>query len=283
MLVIFEIRRELRIYQVNHYLAAFHKLDAMKTPKKLLFLSDLHNQVYGSNNDGLLENIRQEQPDIILIGGDMLVGKKGYAFDTALSFVRRLPAIAPTYYANGNHEQRIKENPEKYQIDYETYKMALIKSGVHFLENETTTFLWDSIPVSITGIELPLKKYKHFSSPRLSYQEVSTRIGVDAGEGFNILLAHNPAYMEEYKRWGADLVLSGHFHGGLIRIPGIRGIIIPGIGKYKKYSGGIYLEDEKRIVVSKGLGNHTVRLRLFNKAEVICLHVQGKNQPAKKK
>ncbi|MFV0362223.1 MAG: metallophosphoesterase [Suipraeoptans sp.] len=276
LLMIFEIRRELCIFQVNHYIAAYSKLDTLKEEKKILFLSDLHNQVYGENNDSLLEKIRAEKPALILIGGDMLIGKKGYTYDTALDFVRELPPIAPVYYANGNHEQRMKERPDNYGFGYIKYKKELINAGVNFLENESATIYFDDIPIHITGIEIPLKNYKHFTTPKLIQKEISKRIGERAKVGFNILLAHNPSYMDSYKKWGADLILSGHFHGGIIRIPGVRGLVIPGFGSHKKYSGGIFLEGDQRIIVSKGLGNHTIRIRLFNKAEVVALHLRRK-------
>lgn len=275
VLLLFEVKRELMTFQVNHYITAYAKLNAMKEEKKVIFISDLHNQVYGKDNKELLEKIKNENPQMILVGGDMLIGTKDTPFDTALDFVKHLPEIAPTYYANGNHEQRIKERPGKYGLDYQKYKRELVAVGVCFLENSTARVIWEDLPVYITGLEIPLENYKHFEAPSLDYNEITKRIGECAPEGFNILLAHNPSYMDLYKKWGADLVLSGHYHGGLIRIPGSRGLIIPGLFKNWKYSGGIYKEGKVRLVVSKGIGNHTVKLRLFNRAEVICLHIQG--------
>ena len=275
MLLIFEIKRELMTFQVNHYITAYKKLNSLPEEKKVIFISDLHNQVYGKDNEDLLAHINKEKPEMILVGGDMLIGTKDVPFDAALNFVKHLPEIAPTYYANGNHEQRIKEKPQKYGLDFQKYKKELLQYGVHFLENTTEKVMWDEIPVYITGLEIPLENYKHFEVPKLEYKEIEKRIGRKALEGFNILLAHSPSYMNLYKEWGADLVLSGHYHGGLVRIPGSIGLIIPGFLKNWKYSGGIYKEGDVRLIVSKGIGNHTIKLRLFNKAEVICLHIKG--------
>ena len=99
------------------------------------------------------------------------------------------------------------------------------------------------------------------------------RIGEPAG-GYQILLAHNPAYVPVYKEWGADLILSGHLHGGVMRIPGIGGVIGPDFTIFPKYSGDIYREGDATIVVSKGLGVHSIPVRLFNPAELIVLEME---------
>lgn len=275
LMAILEIRRELRIFQVTHYLIASPKLNTFSGEHKIIFLSDLHDQQYGTNNEELLDAIKKEEPWLILIGGDMMISKEGKNFELAREFVAQLPAIAPVYYANGNHEQRVKEFPKRYQMDFSLYRQELEALGVIFLENETVTLVKDQVRIHLTGLEIPVENYQHLRMPPLALSEIEERIG-QAKDGYNILLAHNPAYVEVYKDWGADLILSGHFHGGIIRIPGMRGLIIPGFGKYKRYSGSVYLDGDKRIVVSRGLGNHTVKLRLFNKAEVITLHLQGK-------
>ena len=97
-----------------------------------MFLSDLHNKEYGAGNERLLDAICKARPDLILIGGDMLVGKKGCSFAPALEFVSKLPAIAPVYYACGNHEQRMKRKPEVYGEVYQEYQKQLEECGVHF-------------------------------------------------------------------------------------------------------------------------------------------------------
>lgn len=272
----FEMRHELRTFQTTNYRIYSQKLKGLNKNKKIIFLSDLHNQEYDRDNQTLLKKIRDEKPDLILVGGDMLVGQVGYSVEPAFSFVSQLPDIAPTYHGYGNHEQRLKEKPKVFKIDYEGYQKGLEQCGVVFLNNETVDIMLGDTPVYITGLTIPLENYQHFKTPKLSSQEIRKRIGKKE-DGYHILLAHNPAYMKEYLNWGADLILSGHFHGGLIRIPGFRGLIIPGIGSYKKYSGGIYKEKDKRIIVSKGLGNHTFKIRLFNKAEIISISLLHKN------
>ena len=110
-----EIYRELHHFRVTHYTIESQKFKGFSRDLNLIFLSDLHNRVYGEKNEPLLQAIRNEKPDLILIGGDMLVGKEDASYDIALDFTSQLPQIAPVLYATGNHEQRMRENPEIYQ------------------------------------------------------------------------------------------------------------------------------------------------------------------------
>lgn len=272
ILVFLEVIRELHCFQVTEYVVESDKLTQVGRELCVLFLSDLHNHVYGKENEKLRKAIVEAHPDLILIGGDMLVGKNGKTWTPALEFAKSLPKICPVYYANGNHEQRMKEKPENYDASYEEYKKQLQLAGVHFLENETVHL--DKL--NLTGLEIPLTGYRRMKKGNVQFQEIIQRIGEKEGEEFQILLAHNPCYMDLYKAWGADLILSGHLHGGVARIPGVLGVITPGFQLFPKYSGDIYREGEQTIVVSKGLGTHTVNIRFLNPAELVVLHLQGK-------
>ena len=106
----------------------------------MVFLSDLHGKEYGRENRRLLEQVEREEPDCILVGGDMLTRTQPETDRTAAALMRRLAAVAPVYAANGNHEQKMKENRRQYQDRYERYRDALMGAGVHLLENETCLF-----------------------------------------------------------------------------------------------------------------------------------------------
>lgn len=268
-----EIWRELHSFRVVTYKITSKKLKGIKEARKIIFLSDLHNHVYGDKNRKLIQKIDEIDPDLILIGGDMLVGKKNSYYGPALEFVKAIAEKFPVYYASGNHEQRMREIPENYCYSYPEYKKELAACGVCFLENASMEFLFDECPVNITGLEIPVKCYRHFYKEELSDQEITERIGIPRKDAYQILLAHNPGYMKEYLRWGADLVLSGHLHGGIVRIPGIAGVISPAFDIFPKYSGDHYKEGDTDIVVSKGLGVHTICVRLFNPAEVVVLRL----------
>ncbi|MGF0033767.1 metallophosphoesterase [Bariatricus sp. SGI.154] len=270
VLMIGENLRELHYFQVTTYQIKSGKLKELKKTRKIVFLSDLHNCSYGKDNEELLAAIMREHPNMILIGGDMLVRADGCSYEQTLKFLSKLPEICEVYCANGNHEQKLKEYPEEYEQSYEDYKRRLVAAGIHLLENESAEVCWDDIRIKITGLEIPLSGYERFRARRVEQEEVEERIGL-SDSAYQILLAHHPAYMEAYKAWGADLILSGHYHGGVAQIPGIGGVIAPDFRLFPRYSGGLYEENDAAIVVSKGLGTHSVPVRLFNPAELIVL------------
>ena len=269
-----EMIRELRDFRVTKYRICSQKLNGIKREKKIIFLSDLHNRMYGEENERLLESIRNQHPDLILIGGEMLVRKDGNSYDKTVHFLAKLPGICPVYCANGNHEQKLKELPDKYEQSYEEYKKALTASGIHMLENASETVKLDEVPVKLSGLEIPLGAYARFGKKELSLKEITDRIG-EHGDDYQILLAHHPGYMKEYLAYGADLILGGHYHGCVVQLPGIGGVISTNFTLFPKYSGGIYQEGEQTAVVSRGLGTHSVPLRLWNWPELIVLELSG--------
>ena len=269
-----EMIRELRDFRVTKYRICSQKLNGIKREKKIIFLSDLHNRMYGEENERLLKSIRNQHPDLILIGGDMLVRKDGNSYDKTVHFLAKLPGICPVYCANGNHEQKLKELPDKYEQSYEEYKKALTASGIHMLENASETVKLEEVPVKLSGLEIPLGAYARFGKKELSLKEITDRIG-EHGDDYQILLAHHPGYMKEYLAYGADLILGGHYHGCVVQLPGIGGVISTNFTLFPKYSGGIYPEGEQTAVVSRGLGTHSVPLRLWNWPELIVLELSG--------
>ena len=273
--IVIEIYRETHSFVVTHYQIESEKLSKDMDEIKIAFLSDFHNQEYGSASCELVNAIALEQPDVILIGGDMLVGKKGHSYANAVNLVEQLPKIAPVYYANGNHEQRMHENTEKYGETYNEYKAILEKAGVHFLVNKKNVVEKNGQKLEIAGIELPKGVYVKGSHYKLKEEEIKNRIG-KVGENYTILLAHHPRYAKEYWNWGADLALSGHLHGGVVRLPFVGGVISPQIHLFPYYSGDCYQSNGKTMVVSKGLGTHTLNIRLWNRAELVVLTLNGK-------
>lgn len=268
-----ESARELRSFVVTEYKIRSEKLKGLKRELRVVFLSDLHNKIYGNHNDILLEKIREQKPDLILITGDMLIGKEGVPYRPALDFVKKLPEIADVYYANGNHEQRMKERPEIYGDAYECYKKELVRHHVHFLENESQELIFDGCRMKLNGLEVPAENYEKFARASDITEDIVRLIGKADGSVYEILLAHNPALAESYRKWGADLTLSGHLHGGIIRLPYIGGLITPQACIFPKHSGEMTETDGSVHVVSKGLGTHTVNVRFCNPAEVVVLHL----------
>ena len=276
VLCIAEWMREIFTFKITHYDIVSEKLNKLTKEKKIVFLTDLHNNSYGKNNKKLFGTVKCQNPDLILIGGDMMVGKPDASTKVAEDFVKKLTEICPVYYANGNHEQRMKIYPEKFGTKYQEYKTSVEQSGVQFLENEHVELLFDECPVQIHGLEIPREGYKKFRKTNVSLEQIEERIGKADSSKYQILLAHNPIYADTYLEWGTDLVLSGHLHGGIVRLPGLGGLITPQFRLLPKYSGELSVKNGKNVVVSKGLGTHTIKIRFLNPAELIVLHLQGK-------
>lgn len=275
VLGIVEWIREIHSFKMTHYHISSKKLNGLKKERKVVLLSDLHNYCYGNNNDKLLDAIEKEQPDYILVAGDMIVSRIDESTKVAEDFMIQLPKICDTYYANGNHEQRMKEQEDRYGDSFKHYQSILEKAGVHWLSNEKVSVKWDECMVNILGLELPQQKYKKFQKQSLDVGEVRQFLGDKDPTGYNLMIAHNPTFMDTYLKWGADLVVSGHLHGGVVRLPFVGGVISPQFDLFPKYSGEMKKVGEAVAVVSKGIGIHTIKVRLFNPAEVVVMHING--------
>lgn len=274
VLIVIEWIREIHTFRITHYEIHSPKLQDIEK-RTVILLSDLHNCSYGKKNEKLLKAIQMEQPDMILVAGDMLVGKEGASLDIAKEFVEKLPTICETYYANGNHEQRMKSYSEICQRDFEAYQVSLKKAGVHYLENQKDESVWGACDVEIHGLEIPDSAYKKFQKVSLPENYMETCLGKADPSKYQILIAHNPIFMLDYLEWGADLIVSGHLHGGVARVPFWRGVITPQGGLFPKYSGELTKEGDASVVVSKGIGIHTIKVRFLNPAEIVVLHVGG--------
>lgn len=277
LLCVAEWIREIVTFRVTHYHISNRKLEGLKSEKKIVFLSDLHNYTYGRENQKLLAAVRRENPDLVLVGGDMLIGAKRVWMEHAITFMQAIAKEYPVYCANGNHEQRMKLYPETFGATYQQYKEAICRAGVILLENETAMVTLDNMKVAICGLEIPPMAYAKFQKTSLTLEEVVQEVGCVPTDAYSILLAHNPKYMQVYAGWGADMVLSGHYHGGVVRVPGLGGLITPQGCLFPKHSG-----EHKKIgtcdaIVSKGLGVHTMRIRFLNPAEMLVLHLSSQN------
>jgi len=263
-------------FVITHYEIISEKLNGLENEKKILFLSDLHNNCYGQKNEKLIQAVYDMKPEYILIGGDMLVGKADVSTEVAEEFVKAIAPVCPIYYANGNHEARMKAYPQVYGTHIHKYIDTLKEYGVQFLENSHVDLMWEEQRIQIHGLEIPMHCYQKFRKVTLSKEEIRACIGDAHEDCFQILLAHNPIFVDTYLDWGADLVLSGHLHGGLVRLPYFGGIITPQFRLFPKYSGELTVKNDKSVVVSKGLGTHTINIRFLNPAELIVLHIKGK-------
>lgn len=257
----------------NRFVVRKYELSSKKVKEayRFVFLSDLHNKVYGENNEKLLKAVDMLKPDAVLVGGDMMTAYPGRDFSAALDFVSAVNKKHKMIYAMGNHEYRAKIYPEVYGDLYKNYSEALEKENIRFLDNERENVGED---ISVYGFTMESPYYRRFKLEPMAEDYVEKMIGANEEEKFSILLAHNPEYFEKYAIWKPDLVLSGHLHGGVARIPGWRGIISPMWHLFPKYGGGCFAKNGSKMIVSRGLGMHTIPLRLFNPAEIVVIDVK---------
>ncbi len=223
-------------------------------------ISDLHNAQFGPNNEKLLSMLEDTQPDIIVITGD-LVDSSRTDLDIGIAFGTDAAKIAPTYYVTGNHEASLS--------DYSVLKQGLQKGGVTVLENEKTEIERDGAKITLLGIQDP-NFYIDFLFPD-SALVAETRLEklIEPEDSYRILLSHRPELFESYKKMGIDLALTGHAHGGQFRLPWIGGVIAPDQGFFPKYDGGLYTEDGTSMIVSRGIGNSIIPLRINNRPEIV--------------
>lgn len=225
-------------------------------------VSDLHNATLGKDNRWPLALLQEAKPDIIAITGDLVDSRKPDT-QVALAFLREAMKIAPCFYVNGNHEASIP--------DYEALTRAMEELGVQVLENRGVTLELGGDKIRLLGIDDP-----YFANDgRYGDKESVTaeRIGslTATYPGFSVLLSHRPELFEVYVEQGVDLALSGHAHGGQFRLPFVGGLYAPGQGFFPKYDAGVFEKDNTQMVVSRGLGNSSFPLRLFNRPEIVLI------------
>lgn len=260
------------MFQTVHYRLQSKKI---KSPVTIVMLADLHNRVYGDKNKILLEEIENNSPDFVCLAGDMLIGNTKISFEPGQETVMALAEKYQVFYGLGNHEARMKEDREIYGNLYEEYMEPIEKMGVKVLVNESTKFQLRDNQFRICGYNLPMKYFEKLNRYKFTKEQLEETLGNchEMDDGYSILLAHNPVYFKQYAAWGADLTLSGHLHGGIIRLPVLGGVITPQAKLFPRYCAGKYELNEKYMVVSRGLGTHTIPIRFNNKPELSVIHL----------
>ena len=229
-------------------------------------LSDLHGAVFGENNTDLISAVRDQSPDYIFLTGDLLDRFRETPHSYAVDLGRQLSAIAPTYYVTGNHEWALP--------DPRGLKRALGEAGVTVLDNRFVTLERGGDQILLAGIDDP-NGFADQKTPEELAQEVSAAWG----DGFWILLAHrNDHFPGQYSRLGADLVISGHGHGGMIRLPFTDGLISTERTLFPSYTAGFYEEHGSTAFISRGLGNSGPSFRLFNRPQIAVLTLEREQQ-----
>lgn len=241
-------------------------------------ISDLHNLEFGQKNERLLQALKEGKPDMLLIAGDLVLGKKGASVHKAYEFLREAVKLFPVFYSLGNHEQRMKQQPEIYGKGYLMLEKKLRRIGVVMLENTTRIWEGKGEKVLLTGLMLPYSYYARRGKQRLEKRDLNRLVGKASKEEFQILLAHTPKYGDTYLEWGGDLTLSGHYHGGMVRVPFLGGAVSPDLRLFPKYCRGHFEREGHHLIVSAGLGEHTIPLRFFNPRELLFIDCLPKSR-----
>lgn len=254
-----------------------YRIESKRIPEEfdnftIVHLSDLHGEAYGRKNCRLIRKIHEVKPDIVVMTGDM-AEHGGKSAACVVDLCSRLVKCYPVYYISGNHEQCMEE-------DERTRFLERLKGlGVTVPENSRRSILRGGAYMMLYGLVMPMTYYKdparddYVKGIRFSAEDADSILGEADPSCFNILLCHNPLYFPAYRNWGADLTLSGHIHGGIIRIPGLGGLLSPDVTLFPKYDGGHFAERGRHLVVSRGLGNHFL-VRIMNPPELVAVRLK---------
>lgn len=270
---------ETNMIEINRYEIKNKKIPKEFNNYKIVQISDLHNKSFGKDNYKLINKIDSLKPDVIFITGDLVEGENK-KYKVALDLVDELSSKYPIYHIIGNHEQ--KSLSKKYKDLYKDYFKQLYNKKIINLDNDKVRIKKGNSYINLYGVVVPLEYYPYFFS---NYKNKNKSLGcnfmneslgkINANE-YNILLAHNPFFFEEYSNWGADLILAGHVHGGIVRLPYLGGVLSPSREFFPKYDLGQYEKKSSTMLLSKGLGGSKVLVRLNCKPEIVQITLKSK-------
>lgn len=262
------------------------EVKSSKLPKsfdgfKIVQLTDLHSADYGPGQHKLLDKVKREEPDLIVITGDLVdavIYRNNSGYDaqskaaSVIEIAEGLVSMAPVYFVYGNHEMILLNDPDRNVL-----KVKLEKLGVHILNVGAASVSAGTEHINIVGIQDPSTLYKDSRFAGLEGNEEKLRAMLDLAcegvleEDFSVLLSHRPEYMELYTEYPIDMALTGHAHGGQFRLPLIGGLWAPNQGFFPKYDGGVYKERGLTMIVGRGLGNSVIKFRIFNTPEIVSV------------
>lgn len=248
--------------ELNNITISSKDLPSAFSGYKIAQISDLHNAQFGNENAMLIRLLKEASPDIIVITGD-IVDSTHTDMDTAIAFVRNIVEIAPCYYVTGNHEAWLGS-------DYNELENALIDAGVIVLHDEAVTLEKEGQTIQMIGVDDP--DFSYIAADKI----ISAKLeNINITQEFTIMLSHRSELFDSYVENEIDLVLSGHAHGGQVRIPLIGGLIAPDQGLFPKYDAGVYSEGNTTMVVSRGIGNSVIPIRINNRPEIVLIELQS--------
>ncbi|EJR54705.1 hypothetical protein IIM_01645 [Bacillus cereus VD107] len=252
------------LISVNEIKTTSSKIPSSFKGFKILQLSDLHNKKFGDNQDVLIKKVKSIKPDIITITGD-LIDSKSYDAEVSLQVIRELVKEYPVYFVTGNHE--------KWSGKYNSLEKELKKNHVTVLRNEHINIQKDGQEIYLLGIDDPEFTSGNHNEGSIVKNEIVKAKNEVNPDGYKVLLSHRPEFLNVYADEKIDLVLSGHAHGGQVRLPFIGGLVAPNQGILPKYTAGLYMKQNTSMIVSRGLGNSIIPQRIFNRPEIVVVQL----------
>lgn len=246
--------------EISRYEVKSQKLPESFDGFKIVQLSDLHGAEFGEDGMELVEKVKELEPDIIALTGDFVTDEGDLAAVEKLA--ARLTELCPVYFVSGNHEFGSGLAVKVRNI--------LERAGVKYLSNEYLTISRGEDEILLGGVEDPLA-YADMLSP----DELAQKMNDAAPDAFKILLGHRNYWMTEYPELPVDLIFCGHAHGGLIRIPGVGGLIGTDRRLFPDFDAGEYNNGRYTLIVSRGLGNSVSIPRIFNRPEIVCVELSS--------
>lgn len=233
---------------------------------KILQISDLHNKMFRKNQAYIIKKVKDSNPDIIVITGD-LIDRRRFDLDTAMCFINEAVKIAPIYYVSGNHEA--------WSGKYEKIKQSLTDAGVLILDDNSLEIFKDESSLQLLGLSDPDFLTSHYSDGTNTEKLEQLLKQWSSSTSYKILLSHHPELFSLYCDNNIDLIFSGHAHGGQIRLPFLGGLIAPDQGLFPKYTSGPYKNNDTTMFVSRGLGNSVFPFRIFNTPEIVVVTLKS--------
>ncbi|MBQ8830044.1 MAG: metallophosphoesterase [Oscillospiraceae bacterium] len=250
----------------THYTVSSEDLPESFDGFTIVQVSDLHNDLFGEGNCNLISAITAAAPDIIVLTGDIM-DSYDTDLDIACEFIDGIIGIAPVYYITGNHEYR-------FPLIFEKFEAHMINAGVTVLRDKTAEIELNGETITIAGAEDPdFSGINNFKDSKYFADRLTALV---PDEGFTLLLSHRPDIFETYCETGADLVLTGHAHGGQFRLPILGGLFAPQQGFLPDYSEGLFEKDGTTMIISRGLGNSAFPFRINNPPELVVVTLEAK-------
>lgn len=277
---------------VKKYKIQSEKITKSFNNYKIVQITDVHSIRNEIQLEKIINKIKKCKPDLICVTGD-LIDSDYYSIQNNLyenneitqieeltvKFMNELVNFADTYYIYGNHEMMLLDDPEN-----NMFKLALEKSGVKILNNKVQVLEKEGEKINLIGVQDPATLYKDekYANVKNSNKEKVEVIlndlflEIPEENNFTILLSHRPEYFELYDKYNIELALTGHTHGGIIKMPIIKGIYAHPQGWLPKYSYGIYEANDFSMIISGGIGYSKLPIRIFNPPEICVITLENK-------